>query len=280
MRLMYNSKRMKLGVSTASYFPHTRVEDTFDKLALLKPDACEIFFETHSQYCEEFAKIMLDRMKKAQEVHPFVLHSVHSLTNQFEPDLFSVGPRARADAIQTLNNFLSVGKFLGAKYYTFHGATILKRTSKANMDFDRIAKIYNELHEIAEGYGIDLCYENVHWTYYHFPEFIEELEKRCEKLSTVLDIKQARQAGYTYKDFIYKMGKHLRTVHVCDYDENGITKIPGRGIVDFVELFKILQDMGFDGSVLMEVYSKDYASLDELKESYDYLKVCLDKSKK
>ena len=271
---------MKLGVSTASYFPLLPVEDTLEKVASLGVDACEIFFETHSQYCDEFANIMLDKINKAKKIHDFKLHSVHSLTNQFEPDLFSIGPRARADALITYNNFLSVAQKLGAKYYTFHGATILKKTSKANMNFDRIASIYNELHEIAESYGVELCYENVHWTYYHFPEFIDELISRCPKLSTTLDIKQARQAGYTYKDFISSMGKRLKTVHVCDYDENGITTIPGRGSVDFVELFRILLDMGFDGSVLMEVYSKDYKSFDELKESYDFLKVCLDKAKK
>ena len=271
---------MKLGVSTASFFPLLRVEDTLEKVAELNADACEIFFETHSQYCDEFAKVMIDSINKAKEIHNFELHSVHSLTNQFEPDLFSVGPRARADALITYNNFLKLAQKLGAKYYTFHGATILKKTSKANMNFDRIASIYNELHEIAEGHGVELCYENVHWTYYHFPEFILELEKRCPKLSTTLDIKQARQAGYTYKDFIVDMGKRLKTVHVCDYNEDGITTIPGRGAVDFVELFKILLDMGFDGSVLMEVYTKDYKSFEDLKESYNYLQVCLDKAKK
>ena len=271
---------MKLGVSTASYFPLLHVEEAFDKVAALGADACEIFFETHSQYCDEFAKVLLDNIAKARQVHNFEVHSIHALTNQFEPDLFSLGSRAVQDAKITFENLLKVGEKLNAKYYTFHGATILKKTSKANMNFERIGRIYNELHEIAEKYGIEFCYENVHWTYYHFPEFIELLAPHCPKLSTVLDIKQARQAGYTYKDFLPKMAKYVKTVHVCDYDEDGITKIPGRGCVDFVELFKILLDIGFDGSVLMEVYSKDYKSFDELKESYDFLKVALDKAKK
>jgi len=271
---------MKLGVSTASYFPILRVENAIEQVAALKADACEIFFETHSQYCDEFAQVLKESIISAQKIHNFELHSVHSLTNQFEPDLFSVGPRAVADAKITLNNFLNVAQQLGAQYYTFHGATILKKTSVQNMDFERIAKIYNELHEIAQEYNVELCYENVHWTYYHFPEFIDKLKPLCPKLSTVLDIKQARQAGYTYKDFLPRMGKLLRTVHVCDYDENGITRIPGRGCVDFVELFKMLLDMGFDGAVLMEVYSKDYTSFDDLQVSYEYLKACLDKAKK
>ena len=271
---------MKLGVSTASYFPLLHVEEAFDKVASLGADACEIFFETRSQYCDEFAKVLIDSIEKARKIHDFDIHSIHSLTNQFEPDLFSLGTRAVADARETFNNILSVGQKLGAKYYTFHGATILKKTSKANMNFDRIARIYNELHEIAKGYNIEFCYENVHWTYYHFPEFIDELIPRCPELSTVLDIKQASQAGYSYKDFLKKMGNRVRTVHVCDIKEDGSTAIPGRGCIDFVELFKILLDMGFDGSVLMEVYSKDYKQFEDLQESYDYLKVALDKAKK
>ena len=105
---------MKLGVSTASFFPLLRVEDTLEKVASLGADACEIFFETHSQYCEEFGKIMQKSIDDARKIHAFDLHSVHSLTNQFEPDLFSIGPRARADALITYNKFLKLAKQLGA----------------------------------------------------------------------------------------------------------------------------------------------------------------------
>ena len=76
------------------------------------------------------------------------------------------------------------------------------------------------------------------------------------------------------------IGNDLTTVHLCDYDEDRKLYIPGKGKFDFVELFKRLLDLGFNGSCLMEVYPQGYSTFEQLKESYNYLLECLDKAKK
>ncbi len=271
---------MKLGMSSASFFPNLHTEDTLEEIASLGIDTCEVFFETRSQYCEEYANIMKDKLKRANEIHKLEIHSAHSMTNQFEPDLFSQGERARADGEEIYRNFLATCKSLGIKYQTFHGATILKRAVKYTHDYEKLSKRVNYLVDLAKSYGVKLCYENVHWTYFHEPEYFEKLKPYCPELGSVLDIKQAMQSGIDYKDYLKVMGNTLETVHLCDYNIDGTTAIPGKGSFDFVELFKRLQDIGYDGPCLLEVYSKNYKDIDELKESYNYLEVCLDKSKK
>ncbi len=42
---------------------------------------------------------------------------------------------------------------------------------KKHVDFD-VEDTINTLYDIAQEYGIKLCYENVHWTYYHTPDFL------------------------------------------------------------------------------------------------------------
>lgn len=280
---------MKLGISTASYFPRYYTEDTFERIATLGADVFELFFQSRSEYTDNYADLFEKKIEQACKIHPIKIHSIHSLTNQFEPELFGLSTgRAHQDAIETFRRILHVGERLGAKYYTLHGATILKRAVKYNLDYEKIGHRFNTLYDIAQEYGIKLCYENVHWTYYHTPDFLDKIRPYINEIGTVLDIKQAMQSNMSikqpkvvdYKDYLKVMGNTLETVHVCDYNSDGTTALPGKGIVDFVELFKLLKSYDFDGAVIMEVYTNNYKDDQELKESFEYLKSCLQKAEK
>ncbi|MEG1646928.1 MAG: sugar phosphate isomerase/epimerase, partial [Clostridia bacterium] len=131
----------------------------------------------------------------------------------------------------------------------------------------------------AEKKGINLCYENVHWSFFSEPEFYKQLKPKCPKLACCLDVKQAMQAGIDYKKFLDVM-ENLKTVHLCDYDNQNNLMIPSeKGSFDFVELFRVLKDKGFDGNCFLEVYQNNYKTFDELKNSYEYLLDCLEKAK-
>ena len=271
---------MKLGISTASYFLRCYTEEALVPIAKLGAECAEVFYATFSEYTEEFAKQINKELKKANEINPLYIHSVHALTTQFEPELYNLNSRAFNDAIKIYRDVCRAAQLIGAKYYTFHGATIQKRAVKYVFDYNHIASRVNMLCEVAEEYGVRLCYENVHWAYFHKPEFFEILGPMCPKVGTVLDIKQAMQSKYDYKDYLKVMGKSLQTVHLCDYNSDGSLEIPGRGSFDFVEFFKYLLDFGYEGPCLMEVYSKNYRTEQELGESFEYLKSCLDKAMK
>lgn len=269
---------MEIGISTASYFTRHFTEDCLVPIAQAGADVCEVFFATHSEYTPAFGEIMLQKLEEARKFSPLQIHSVHALTNQFEPELYSVNTRSLADAMQTYRNVLAIAKQVGAKYYTFHGATMLKRAVRYQLDYDRIAGCVNRLCDTAAEYGVQLCYENVHWAYFCTPEFFTHLRDKCPALGTVLDIKQAHQSGYDYAEYLQVMSDRLRTVHLCDIDSEGQVALPGKGILDFVTLFRRLADMGYQGPCMMEVYAKNYRSFDELNQSYLYLKDCLDRA--
>ena len=74
------------------------------------------------------------------------------------------------------------------------------------------------------------------------------------------------------------MGDRISNVHLCDYFEDGKLTLPGRGTVDFVTLFRVLKDYGYDDTAMLEVYSKDYSDYSELRSSYEYLLECADKA--
>lgn len=263
---------MEIGISTASFFPNEFTENTFKVIDNLGIRLCEVFLTTFREYEEEFVK-ELQRRKGNINVH-----SLHTLNVQFEPELFNLAPRTREDSEVFFKKIAVAAAILNAKYYTFHGLTIMKRTPY-KIDFRRIGGRLDELDNMLSDLSgcCRLAYENVHWTCFNTPQYFTEM-KQYSSVHTCLDIKQAMQSGYSMYEYIDEMGERLANVHVCDYDENGGLAVPGKGTVDFVELFDYLLDAGYTGPVIMELYAGNYKSYDEVAKGYEYLCECKEKT--
>ncbi len=254
---------MKAGISTATLFMKEYNEEAVALFDDWKIACAEVFFTSFSEYEPSFSELLSAR-KGTLEVH-----SVHDLNTQFEPQLYNAHPRVKEDAFSWLGKVMRSAQLLGAKAYTFHGIARIKRTFRE--DFARVGALTQEIFDFCAEYGVTLCYENVEWAFYNRPGVFRELKARCPALKGVLDIKQARITGYPYREYLEEMGGAIEHVHVSDVDESGRMCLPGRGVFDFDELFLRLRDVGFDGPVLIENYQNDYAGLDELRSSYEFL---------
>lgn len=254
---------MQAGISTATLFVRRNNEDA---LALFKQwgvSVCEVFLTSFCEYEPAFARLCAERKGDVK------VHSVHVLNTQFEPQLYAQHPRVVGDAFALLRRTMECANLLGAKYYTFHGLARIKRTFRE--DLPRSGEQTREIAAVCERYGVSLCYENVEWALYNHPGVFSALRESCPQLGGVLDVKQARITGFDWREYLAEMGENLATVHVSDVDASGRMCLPGRGVFPFGELFSRLKDMGFEGAVLLENYSKDYASEDELRASFEYL---------
>ena len=256
---------MITGVSTASMFMREMNEDALTILNELGVECTEIFLATYSEYSKEFATLL------KQRAGALCVNSVHLLNTQFEPQLFSSHERARKDAYDLLNWTMKSAKIFGAKAYTFHGISRLKKSFKG-LNYAKMGKDFNEMISVCKKYGISLCLENVHWATYAEPGIFKEFKKYCPDLKGVFDIKQARLSEYPYGEYISDMEGCISHVHLSDYDEKGDIRLPSeKGKTDFCDVFKRLKDAGFDGAVIIEVYPNDYKEYIELKRSCDYL---------
>lgn len=260
---------MEIGISTASFFPKLYTEQSIEHIAALGAKLCEVFFASRCEYKREFALLVADELKK----YGVRAHSVHALTTQFEPEFFSRNDRAYADAVEVGEELLSAAETLGARCYTFHGVMCLKRT-KYTVDYDFFAKRLTALCEQAAKHGVQVCYETVHWAFFNNPEYFARLKEAVPALGATLDIKQTMQTGLGYEPFLDAIGDRLRTVHLCDFDDNGRLLLPGEGTFDFETLFRRLADLGYEGPALMEVYTSSYDAEDRLKRAYEHLLEC------
>lgn len=255
---------MQVGISTATLFGRFVTEDALEFLAKNKIDCAEVFLESFCAYSDAYGKLI------AKKKDQTAVHSVHVLTTQYEPQLYSLNERAKADSFKILDMAMSSAEQFGARYYTFHGGARFKKTP-FKIDFERVGAITQKVIDCAKKHGITLAYENVHWGYYNYIGFFKELKKRTVGLKGTLDIKQARQSGISYIDYLNEMQGDIVTVHLSDIDSNGKMRLPLKGITDFNELFLRLNDVGFDGALLIEAYTSDYDSLQELLECRDNL---------
>ena len=256
---------MQIGISTASLFARKTTEEALEYFNQQKMYFAEVFLESFCEYNKEFGEF-LNEKKGMVEVH-----SIHTLTTQFEPTLYSLNLRAQQDSFKILEKVLTCAQTIGAKYYTFHGPARLKRTP-LTINFDRMGEITQNVIDLCAKYDIALAYENVHWCYYNYVGFYKQLKSRVQGLKGTLDIKQARQSNVDYREFLTEMGKDIVTVHLSDIDANGKMCLPGKGVFDFDELFSRLNDVGFDGGCLIEAYQSDYNNLEELFESLEFIK--------
>lgn len=255
---------MQTGISTASLFGRFNTEDALSFLSKKNVQAAEVFLESFCEYNKEFGEFLATRKGGLN------IHSIHTLTTQFESTLYSLNERAAKDSFILLDKTMQAARAIGAKYYTFHGLARVKRTPYV-IDFERTGAITQRIIDVCEKYGVTLAYENVHWAYYNYIGFFSEVKKRTSGLKGTFDIKQARQSGVDFREFIEEMGSDIVTAHLSDIDENGKMCLPGRGVTDFKEVFSRLRDKGFDGALLLEVYKNDFKDFDELFDSLDYI---------
>lgn len=255
---------MQTGISTASLFGRFNTEDALSFLSDKGVSVAEVFLESFCEYNKEFGEFLAARKGNT------AIHSVHTLTTQFESTLYSLNERAQNDSFTLLEKTMQAARAMGAEYYTFHGLARVKCTPYI-IDYERVGAITQRIIDVCEKYGVTLAYENVHWAYYNYIGFFSELKKRTSGLKGTFDIKQARQSGVDFREFIDEMGGDIVTAHLSDIDENGKMCLPGRGVTDFKEVLSRLRDKGFDGALLLEVYKNDFKDFDELFDSLSYV---------
>ena len=254
---------MLVGISTATYFTKLVTENSFSVIWRNKGKFAEVFLTTYSEFEEDFAHLLL---KEKGDVD---IYSIHALSTAFEPQLFNRAERTRLDAEKWFRKVLRAGQILGAKYYTFHGSTRMKKTSVIDPVF--FGKRMKELGDIALEYGITLCLETVHWCAFSTPDFFKVVKEYAPNIGVTLDIKQAWQSGYDWAEYLDVIGDRLKNVHLCDHDSDGNICMVGKGVFPFDKLIKRLHRDGYNGALIIEQYAKDYSSYDEIGESVEYL---------
>lgn len=255
---------MRVGLSLASFYP-LEPEKAVPVAKSLDFSIAELFINTNY----ELSKPYLEMFKSQAMQNNLEIYSVHPFTSALENYLFfSVYPRRVKDAIEFYSRYLDAAKFLGAKLINMHG----DRT-KGLDGLDNYIDCIAPLIELADKKGIYIAQENVFYNSINNPEFVYRLRQRLGKgaVKFTLDIKQGNKGGSDPLEIARAMGDDIVNVHINDYDSEHLCLLPGTGCFDYAKLKDILLSSGYNGPLLIEVYSDNFKSINEIKASKEYL---------
>lgn len=257
---------MELGISTASFFAHEMLEDAVDTIRDMGCRTLEVFMNTYSEYEPEYIAALAARVKRNGQT----VYSVHPMGTQYEPQLFSIHSRQRADALILYERVLAAGRALGASVYVLHGP-ISARGAVKNVAPDWIGPITRDLIAMALAYGLTLAWENVSWCLFSRPEFADRIldAVKNDSLAFTLDIKQAVRSGYPPEAYLDRIKGRVANFHICDYrtvDGRLQLCMPLAGESDYPALVRALEAAGYSGPGFVEVYSDMYGGAAELAD--------------
>ncbi|KAJ51335.1 AP endonuclease superfamily protein [Clostridium tetanomorphum DSM 665] len=257
---------MRIGLSSASFYPNIKTEESISLMNKLGFDIGEIFLNSPSEYSEDFAYILKEETNK----YDFHINSVHSFSSSFEPYLFDNYKRRRDDMFSYFKKVCKLARIVGANCYTFHG---MRLTSFKDIDKNLVVDIYNKLCYTALEEGIKLAQENVSWCMSSNLNFLEFLLEKCSShIYFTFDIKQGYRANKKPKEYLNIMRERMINFHINDKDENNQCLIPGRGKVDYKQIYKNLCEIQYKGPGIIEIYSENYNNVIEIVNSKEFLK--------
>lgn len=256
---------MLCGISTACFYPHNTLA-ALEQVARLGAPVTEIFINTFSELEEPFvsnlAAAVADSGVKVASLHPF--------STMLDGFFFASDyPERLQDGLLLYEKYFKLCQRLGAGKVVLHGD---HRKAKFPYPIEQYAANCKRLAVCAASYGVRVCHENVVYCRTGDPAYIRALRPLLgDNAAFVLDTKQVLRAGETVDTMLSAMGGALCHIHLSDHTESQDCLPPGQGDFDFAAFFQRLQNAGYAGDVIIELYRDSYKSNAELKTAMEYI---------
>ena len=255
---------MNLGISTASFYP-LETELALEEVGKAGVENTEIFFNAESELEDSFIEILLC-LKEKYNINITAVHPAMSLAESYM--LFSAYDRRYYEGLKQYRRYSEVAKALGAKYLIMHGG-------KPNgvLNDEEYCQRYMALNYETGQNGVTVLQENVVNYRSGDIEFMRSMKNILgDDAKFCLDIKQCVRCGYLPMDLIEEFYDNIRHFHISDHSVAGDCLLPLKGKFDFKGLFDFLNQKGYEGALMTEVYRYAYKEYDEIFESFRKLR--------
>lgn len=255
---------IELGISSATFYPML-TEEAVDQIIQLGYRKAEIFLNSEC----EFAPDYIDALRSRLDFGGVEVLSVHPYTSAIEAlFFFTAYPRRADDALKLYERYFAMAERLGARYFTLHGDRNITGGELSAIPKDLHIEVLSRMADIAAQYGITITQENVSWCASRSPEYIRMLrESLGERIGFTLDVKQARRAQVSIYDYLDAMGDRLLNIHISDHTEKNTCLLPGDGIMDYQQFAERLRQIGYNGALILEVYSTAFDDIRQIASS-------------
>ena len=254
---------MSIGISTACLYPQN-TEDALEQLGKLGVKTCEVFLNSESETSLDFAKI-LNRIKDEYGIRIVSVHPFSSFSETYM--LFGEYQRRYLDALDFYKRCFEFTQAVGAGISIIHGSLVPGKITAPEY-FSRFSKLI----ETGKEFGVTVAQENVNRHFSETPVFLRMMKKALgDDFKMVFDIKQAVRAGYSPLEFAKEFKNDIIHIHVSDNSPTNDCLPPSKGNFDYKNLFSIMENAGYKGDYIIELYRWNFSDPSELAESLDYL---------
>ena len=252
-----------IGVSSACFYP-VETEKALESVGELGFRTAELFFNSHSELEEDFVQELI-KIKEKYNIEIVSVHPFASFAESFY--LFSSYERRYYDILPMYDRFFELTAKLGADIFVFHGAKI-----PGTISDEEYCRRFAHLIEMGKKYGVRVCQENVVHHRSESPAYLKMMKDTIgDDFKVVLDVKQAHRAGFSPYDFIDLLGESIVHIHISDRNDEKDCIPPLKGVFDFKKLFETMENVGYTGRYIIELYEWSYDKPEEIAEAHSAL---------
>ena len=259
---------MDIGISSSCFYP-LETEKSLIKLGELGVNTTEVFFNSPSELEKSFLKELCE-IKNYYGMEIVSFHPYMSFAEGFY--IYSKYKRRFYDSLEMYKPMFNAAAQIGAKYFITHGSKAPLEIS--NEEYAERVHLFNKT---AGEFGITVAHENVVYYASQTPQFMAFMKKTLgNEFKAVLDVKQARRAAQNPFEFIDVLKESIVHLHLSDCSLNEDCLPPSeKGSFNFKQLFDKMDEIGYNGKALIEVYRRNFNEDEDLKNSMLYLQSML-----
>jgi len=267
---------MRLGASTLLFFKKPLSEG----VALLG----ERGFRHIELFCDEphanpfqISKREIQKILKLKEMHDLQF-SVHAPCFDLNPA--SINPRIREEVFEHYRESFNLAGRVGASAVVAHLGNQSDMKLRQEESLTLAVQLLKRVVKIAENYKIHLLIENTDYGNLGMITDDEQYRKIVYNfhslfVKAILDTGHANLNGIPMMRLIKRLGSRLGSLHISDNqgDKDGHLP-PGQGSINFKLIFKALEQIRFNGTVILEIYD-EASPMEALDHSSLYIqKLC------
>jgi fructoselysine 3-epimerase len=276
---------MKLSFNTWVYssfpvwVPAYTIEETIKRIARIGYDGIEIGAAAPHAYPDHLNKERRKEIKKVLDDNSIAVSSMLPAPGG-GPGFNVASPLAeeRREAVEQYKKVIELCSDLGGPTVMYIAGWQIYGTSRTQA-WNWSREALTEIAKTAADFGVQLVVEPTP-TDSNLVESCDDAMELMEQIGAknvglMFDTQHAYYRNEVPTDYVYRMGKNLRHIHLSELGRGA----PGPGGGDFVGLVAALRDIGYDGYLTMEIgFNRRDVEPDLIaRQAYDYLKPLVSK---
>ncbi len=247
---------MNIGASTACLYP-LETEKALYELASRGVKNVEIFINSVDELEGDIFRDMLS----IKEKYGVQVRSFHPFSSPMETLFMFSDYQRRTDYLFDIyKRYFERLCELGADVFVLHGAILSSKVPD-----DRYLERYHRLFRLGREYGVKVAQENICYCKSCSLPFLKNMSQQLgDECAFVIDVKQARRSNTDVFDVLDTLGEKVVHLHLSDSNKDSDCVPIGKGNFDFIRLFRTLDRLNYDRSLIVELYRENYNSYDDL----------------